>query len=180
MDKRALRQEIRRRKSEHSAEERRELSEAICRAIMTDGAYRAAGVVLMYHALADEVSLQTLLDHALMVGKRVLLPVVQGDILVLRQYTGPESLKEGSYGILEPVGPDYPVDEYVGIDLALVPGMAFDGYGNRLGRGKGFYDRLLPQLANAHKIGVCYPFQMVEEVPHEEHDVRVAETVTLH
>lgn len=177
MDKKSLRQEIRGRKSEHSAEECRLLSEAICRDIMSDGAYRASGVVLMYHALADEVSLQLLLDHALLMGKRVLLPVVQGDVLVLRRYTGPGSLKVGAFGILEPSGPDYPLEEYVNIDLALVPGMAFDSYGNRLGRGKGYYDRLLPQLVNAHKIGVCYPFQMVDRVPCEDHDMKVMEVV---
>ena len=58
------------------------------------------------------------------------------------------------------------------IDLAVIPGVAFDRYGHRLGRGKGYYDRLLPQIP-APKVGICFPFQLIEEVPAEAFDFRM-------
>ena len=93
--------------------------------------------------------------------------------MVLRRYEGPDSLREGAYGILEPVGELF--NDYSSIDLVIVPGMAFDHAGHRLGRGKGYYDRLLPQLTKAYKIGLCFDFQMTDNVPHDEKDVVMEE-----
>jgi 5,10-methenyltetrahydrofolate synthetase len=70
---------------------------------------------------------------------------------------------------MEPTGQLF--TDYYAIGTALVPGMAFDAAGHRLGRGRGYYDRLLPQLHNARTVGVCFPFQRVAEVPTEAHDV---------
>ena len=64
------------------------------------------------------------------------------------------------------------------IDLIIVPGVGFDRQGNRLGRGKGYYDRLLPRIPSAYKIGICFPFQLVEEIPAEPFDIRMDEIVT--
>lgn len=173
MEKKELRQIIRARKASYSKEQLEVMSVSVCRDIMQDGAWRAAGVVLLYHALPDEVNTELLIERAVFMGKTVLLPVVVGDDLELRVYEGDSSLSVGAFGIKEPTGPVFPVSEYDSINLAIVPGMAFDAYGNRLGRGKGYYDRLLPRLRNAMKIGVCFPFQMVERVPSEVHDVKV-------
>lgn len=103
-------------------------------------------------------------------SKRIILPVVTGDELELRVYTGPQDLAIGSYGIAEPTGA--PFTDYGTIDLAVIPGIAFDRYGHRLGRGKGYYDRLLPQIP-APKVGICFPFQLIEEVPAEAFDFRM-------
>lgn len=173
MEKKELRQIIRARKASYSKEQLEVMSVSVCRDIMQDGAWRAAGVVLLYHALPDEVNTELLIERAVFMGKTVLLPVVVGDDLELRVYEGDSSLSVGAFGIKEPIGPVFPLSEYDSINLAIVPGMAFDAYGNRLGRGKGYYDRLLPRLRNAMKIGVCFPFQMVERVPSEVHDVKV-------
>lgn len=108
--------------------------------------------------------------------KRILLPVVVGDDLELRLYTGPEDLAIGAYGIEEPTGARF--TDYTAIDLIIVPGVAFDRNGNRLGRGKGYYDRLLPRIPSAYKIGICFPFQVVEEVPAEPFDIRMDEIIT--
>ena len=118
-----------------------------------------------------------LLDKAVLMGKRVLLPKVVGDELELHVYT-PGSLQPGAYGIMEPTGEVFPVDSYHEIDLAVIPGVAFDRHGARLGRGKGYYDRLLPQLSNAYRIGICFPFQMLEHLPSEPHDVLMNEIVS--
>ena len=68
---------------------------------------------------------------------------------------------------------------FLSIELVVVPGMAFDKQGHRLGRGKGYYDRLLPKLTNAYKLGVCFPYQYIEEVPTDEHDIRMDEVLTI-
>jgi 5,10-methenyltetrahydrofolate synthetase len=78
-------------------------------------------------------------------------------------------LAEGAFHILEPIGEQFA--DYEKIDVALVPGMAFDAAGHRLGRGKGYYDRFLAAHPHLYKIGVCFPFQHVAEVPVNEYDV---------
>ena len=59
------------------------------------------------------------------------------------------------------------------------PAWAFDRQGNRLGRGKGYYDRLLPHLPTAYKIGICFPYQLVNDIPTDAHDIRMDEIITL-
>lgn len=107
--------------------------------------------------------------------KRIVLPVVVGDVLELRLYTGPADLAIGSYGIAEPIGE--PFTDYADIHLVVVPGVAFDAAGHRLGRGKGYYDKLLPLIA-APKIGICFPFQLIEEVPAEPFDICMNAVIT--
>ena len=135
--------------------------------------WQEARTVLLYHSLPDEPDTHAFIRQ--WTGrKRILLPVVVGDDLELRAYAGDETLQTGAFRIAEPTGKAF--TDYAAIDLAIVPGMAFDRRGNRLGRGKGYYDRLLPRLV-AYKIGLCFPFQMVEDIPAEAHDVRMDEIV---
>lgn len=94
--------------------------------------------------------------------------MVVGNDLELRHYTGPEDLSIGAYGISEPTGELF--TDYEEIDLAIIPGVAFDPSGHRLGRGKGYYDKLLPHIP-ACKVGICFPFQLIEEVPAEAFDI---------
>lgn len=168
MTKHELRQWIRVQKTLYTPDQLQQMSKVICEDVMADGLWRAARTVLLYHALPDEVDTQRLIDNALFTGKTVLLPVVVGTELELRVFNG--ELSKGAYGIQEPVGVTF--TNYESIDLAVIPGMAFDAYGNRLGRGKGFYDRLLPHI-HSPKIGICFPFQRVKEVPVEPHDVPI-------
>lgn len=176
MQKAELRQWIRGLKSARSAQWLSDTSQDICARLMADGLWRASGIVLLYHALPDEVDTSLLLDNALRLGKRVLLPRVVGDELELRIYS-PETLCPGAFGIMEPEGDVFTVEQYSEIELAVIPGMAFDRSGARLGRGKGYYDRLLPLLPKAYKIGLCFPFQLLDFIPSEEHDVRMNEVM---
>lgn len=178
MTKKELRKEIRQLKANHSVAERQAMAKDICQCLMCSEVWRKTRVVLLYHALSDEVDTSLLLCSALESGKTVLLPVVVGDDLELRCYTGTESLKEGAFGIMEPVGAPFPLSRYAKVDLVVVPGMAFDGAGHRLGRGKGYYDRLLPRLSNARKVGLCFSFQRLENVPSESHDVVMDDVVS--
>jgi len=78
---------------------------------------------------------------------------------------------------MEPTGPLFAPEHYGEIELAIIPGMAFDSAGHRLGRGKGYYDRLLPNLKTAKLTGICFPFQLLEEVPAEAHDISVCKVI---
>ena len=131
---------------------------------------------MFYHALSDEVDTRPLIRQWGM-HKRVILPVVKGNDLELRLYTGENNLEIGAFHISEPIGE--PFIDYTGIDLVIVPGIAFDRQGNRLGRGGGYYDRLLSQLPpNVYKIGICFPYQLVDTVPTEPFDIRMDEIIT--
>ena len=122
--------------------------------------------MLLYWSMDDEVFTH---DYVCKwAGKKtVLLPCVKGDVLELRVFKGMESLQPGeAFGILEPVGELY--TDYDAIDLIVVPGVAFDRHGNRLGRGRGYYDKILKETRVARKVGICFGFQFVEEVPVDE------------
>jgi len=85
-------------------------------------------------------------------------------------------MKKGqSFGILEPEGESF--TELQDIDLIIVPGVAFDKNNNRLGRGKAYYDKLL-NYVNCHKYGVCFDFQLVPNVPADQHDVKMDKVIT--
>ena len=134
-----------------------------------DSVFQQARTVLLYYSLKDEVQTQEFVEKWSK-HKKILLPVVAGDELELRVFTGKQDLHTGSYGIEEPAGKLFTA--YSTIDLAIIPGVSFDMYGNRLGRGKGYYDRLLPEL-KAYRMGICFHFQVSEEVPTEKCDARM-------
>lgn len=133
--------------------------------------------ILAYWPLPDEVDIRPLIDRLVDEGRTVLLPKVTSDeTMELRRYTSRSDLKEGAFHIMEPVGE--PFDCYEQLTLALVPGVAFDAAGHRLGRGRGYYDRFLAGCPTLYKIGVCFPFQRVAEVPAEAYDVCMDEVVS--
>ncbi len=176
MDKHELRQLIRSKKACYCAEQLDALSTPIQERLEVHPRFTAAHTVLLYHALPDEVRTATLLKKWYK-KKTLLLPVVVGNELELRIYQGEEQTTEGAFGISEPTGEAFRTVEK--IDLAVVPGVAFDAQGNRLGRGRGFYDRLLPQLrrCGVYLLGMGFPFQYVEAVPCEAHDVPMDEII---
>lgn len=171
MTKQEIRKEIRRRKAACSTEERAVLSRVAVAHLLSTPQWQQAKTILLYHALPDEVATDSLLRSACEQGKQVLLPVVIGDDLELREYGGESCLREGTFHIHEPQGDAF--TDYDAIDLAVIPGVAFSIDGTRLGRGRGYYDRLLPRLQRAYKCGLCWPFQLVETIPSEPHDVRM-------
>ncbi len=137
----------------------------------------SARTLLLYSSLPDEVPTQELIDEFVSKGKTVLLPRVINDTdMELRHYTGGSDLKKGAFGIMEPTGELF--TDYNKIDVAIIPGVAFDKEGHRLGRGKGYYDRFLPLLPNAYKIGVCYPSRLLEHIPTDEHDIHMDEIIS--
>lgn len=153
-------------------ERRRALSRAVAERVVHHPLWLSARCVLLFASLPDEVDTAPLLEAARAAGKQVLLPRVVGDDLELCVYS-PEHLQRGAFGIWEPSAEAQVVTDYTRVDLALVPGLAFTPDGRRLGRGRGYYDRLLPHLS-APKYGVGYPCQVVPDLPTEAWDVRLA------
>lgn len=166
-----LRAYIRTMKKSYTRQELAGMSQIVCGSVRERVEWAVARTVLLYFPLEDEVDVCPLIEEAYGCGRSVLLPVVKGEGLELRFFRGFSSMQQGAYGIMEPTGEALPVDRYGDIDLVLVPGMAFDLEGHRLGRGRGYYDRLLPLLVSAVRMGVCFPFQLLPEVPSYGHDV---------
>ena len=172
--KRQLRKQIREAKKSQQPDKLMTISSALLEQIEKHPRFIASDTVLLYHSLGDEVQTHAFVEKW-SASKKVLLPVVQGDILVLRHYTGKECLQIGAFGIEEPGGEDF--TGYDEIQLGIIPGMSFDRKGNRLGRGKGYYDKLLP-LLHTYNIGICYRFQAREEIPAEPFDQPMDEVWT--
>lgn len=171
MEKAEIRKQIRELKRQLTPEEKLRRSEDIMRQLDQVPEFYEAKVVLLYWSMADEVQTHAFVERTWR-ERVVLLPCVQGDDLVLRQYTGPECMVAGEqFGIGEPSGEEW--TDLGAIGCIAVPGVAFDRMNNRMGRGRGFYDRLLKSTPNAFKIGLAYNFQVLDEIPVEPHDVKM-------
>ncbi|MGM9702342.1 MAG: 5-formyltetrahydrofolate cyclo-ligase [Prevotella sp.] len=170
-DKHELRKIVRQRKREFSQQQLAELSLAVIERLKAEPHFAKARTVMLYCSLPDEVDTTTLLRHT--TDKTILLPKVTGETTMeLRLYENDNKLEEGAFHIMEPQGQLF--TDYDEIEVAVVPGMAFDSKGNRLGRGKGYYDRFLSQLPPyIYKIGVCFDFQKFDEIPADTTDVRM-------
>lgn len=174
MLKSELRRQIRDTKRQFTPQQLEELSLPVIERLKSRLA--DARVVLAYYSLPDEVCTHRLIDDLLAMGKVVLLPkVIDEQQMEIRRYYGVQDLQHGVLGLFEPGGE--PFTDYAKIDVALVPGMAFDSEGHRLGRGRGYYDRFLRLIPSARTIGVCFPFQIVPQIPMEPTDIPVSEMV---
>lgn len=171
MDKKELRRQIRAAKALVTFDEKLERSQTVMKQVERLPQFAKADTILLYWSMDDEVQTHDFVNNWY-TEKTVLLPCVDGDDLKLRQYTGAECLRAGEqFGIDEPVGPEF--TELDRVQMIVVPGVAFDHQCNRMGRGRGFYDRLLKSTPNAFKVGVAFDFQLVDEVPVEAFDVKM-------
>ncbi|MBL4591804.1 MAG: 5-formyltetrahydrofolate cyclo-ligase [Phycisphaerales bacterium] len=155
-----------------SEDDRRTHSARICALIEQLDEYKQASTILVYAALGTEVDLDGLMVSALESGKRVCVPRVDwdaGTMVPTAIMNLDTDLVVGRYGVRSPGGncERIPVS---GLEMVVVPGLAFDCDGGRLGRGKGFYDRLLVGGALCPLVGVCFSCQVVGRVPMEAHD----------
>lgn len=169
-----LRMEIRGRLKKLSAAERATAASLICQRVRAQDFWKAAKTVLLFAPLPDEVNIWPLLEKALAEGKVLSLPRYDPvkRIYLAAHVTDLElDLAMAAFEILEPAAHCGEIPP-AKIDLALVPGVGFDLSGNRLGRGRGFYDRLLAGFGG-FKCGVALDEQMTEAIPAEEHDVRM-------
>ena len=171
MNKQELRKKIREQKRAMSPEEIEIRSAALGELFFASEAYRNAKTVYGYLPYNQEVRTVPMLEQALKDGKRVAVPKCYGDEMRFIFMDDLSKVEKGYAGIPEPVA-DAPVadDETA---LVLMPGMAFDPQGHRIGYGGGFYDRFLAEEPNHPTRALCYGFQMVEHLETEEFDIPV-------
>jgi 5-formyltetrahydrofolate cyclo-ligase len=155
-------------------EERKQLSDAALKLLQLQPAWRQSGTVLLFASLPDELDIWPLLEAGLALGKQMGLPQYDtstASYSAARIQDCAQDLCAGKFGIREP-RPGREKMELNRLDLVLVPGLAFDLHGSRLGRGKGFYDRLLAKVRGT-TCGIAYDHQIVSVVPAEPHDIHV-------
>ncbi len=150
-------------------------SEKICQNIRMQPWFLQAGTVCFYYPLGHEVSLLPLAREALEDGKEVAFPRVEGKGMEFFRVNSLEEFQEGSFHVMEPTG-SVPVTEPEA--LALVPGVGFDAYGNRLGYGGGYYDRYFASHPRMVKVGAAYGLQVVGRLEQGEYDVPMDGIVT--
>ncbi len=139
-------------------------------------AYRRARRLALYASFKNEVLTDPIFDHALSCGKEVFFPkVIKGIGLSFFRVREKGELVPGTYSLLEPCGEEE--GEVSSMDLVVVPGIAFDRRGYRIGYGRGYYDMTLGTF-NGPIVGLAYEMQVLDEVPHLPHDIRVERIVT--
>ncbi|MBR2486672.1 MAG: 5-formyltetrahydrofolate cyclo-ligase [Paludibacteraceae bacterium] len=151
-----------------SAEERTAQSELILSQLEKMTVFREAKTVLLYYPKNNEVDVLPLFKRYKR-DKVLLLPVTHRNGMTANPYEGNDKMHRGKVGIPEPTTPPFEGN----IDVIIVPAVAFDKEGNRLGRGGGYYDRFLKKQTHATFIGVGYDFQLVDEVPVRKHDQKM-------
>ncbi len=178
MPKHSLRSQMLARRKSLSALEAEAMSVVIQQTFMASREFCGAKIIALYAAVNNEVDTSDVLKQALAGGKLVLLPAVKGNDLSFRQVTGLSSLKRGAFGIMEPDS-NCIVWAPQEADVIVVPGVAFDLAGRRIGYGKGYYDRVLHALEGTGKlVGFGYEMQLVADISAEPHDVRMDMIVT--
>ncbi len=176
MEKQELRKQIRAAKKAVPFCDKLSRSIPIMQQVEQMDQFISAHTILLYWAMEDEVQTHDFVNRWYK-EKCILLPCVDGNDLKLRQYTGPECMQAGEqFGIDEPRGPEF--TNLDSIEMIIVPGVAFDHKNNRMGRGRGFYDRLLKTTSKAFKVGVAFDFQIVDQVPTEPFDVPMNVVIT--
>jgi len=143
-------------------------SKTIQEFVINSKEFKSAGVVGAYYALGSEVTTELIIERAKILGKKIALPRVEEDNIIFYELSSIKSLIRGRFGILEPP----PYEQMSNIDILIVPGIAFDKKGNRLGYGMGFYDRLL-SYEQIFSIGLAYSFQLLENIPYDKYDKRL-------
>lgn len=175
MDKKELRSHIRAQKRAMTEAQIIECSDKLCRLFLKTDAYKRANTIYGYLPYNQEVRTWPILEQALADGKRVAVPKVYGDVMRFIYIDSLSCVDVGYCGIPEPVS-----DEPVANDphaLVLMPGLAFDKKGGRIGYGGGYYDKFLAEEPNHPTVALCYGFQMVEDLPAEEFDIPVDQVI---
>ena len=143
-------------------------SNSIQEFVINSKEFLQAKVVGAYFALGSEVTTELIIERAKTVGKKIALPRVEEDKIIFYELSSIKFLIRGRFGIMEPP----PYGHISDIDILVVPGIAFDKKGNRLGYGKGYYDRLLSGK-RTFSIGLAYSFQLLENLPYDRYDKRL-------
>ena len=180
--KKSLRAKILKILGSQSPEALKKRSLRIKKKLFSLAVFKKAGCVCFYVSLPLEVDTTVMIDKALRMGKRVIVPRTNLENKELSLYeikNRTEDLKKGAYGVMEPRAQKTRFVDLDEVDCLIVPGVVFDKRNNRIGRGKGYYDRFLKKFdRKAVKIGLAFSFQVIPRVPVEAHDEMVDQVLT--
>ena len=171
MNKQALRSAIRAKKRAMTEQDIRSASRTLAQMLFAHPLYRHATAIYGYLSYNQEVRTDAILAQALRDGKRVAVPRVSGDTMKFLWIDDLSRVKPGFAGIPEPLGDEPEADDPRA--LVLMPGLAFDREGRRVGYGGGFYDRFLAREPDHPTLALCYGFQMVDKIETEAFDLPV-------
>lgn len=178
--KKQIRQSMKERMHTMKEKDRQAESRSVCRRVL-ENLPESARVICAYYPMPTEVDIIPLLEQLLERGCDLYLPKTEGKSFLFRQVQSLDDLSPGPFGILEPEA-DAAELELEDVEFALIPAVAFDHEGNRLGRGNGGYDKWINQLRGATDIaelwGVCFDNQLVNGIPMEAHDEKVDAVIT--
>lgn len=174
LTKKEIRQQILKKRRAMSEEAVQQFSQIICNRIKEIEEYISAENICLYMPIDNEVDITLLSQDAWENGKSLWLPKTSGENMDFLKFDHETSFVAGAYGIMEPVSDEiFDLKAAGNKTLILMPGVAFSQRGDRIGYGGGYYDRYLSDVTgNITTIAVCYDFQVIEELPHEAHDIR--------
>ena len=176
IEKEKIRRRILKLRDGLSSEEREEKSKQIRGKLFALFEFKTAKTILFYAAKGNEVETKKIIEESLSSGKKVGLPIVKGEEIFFSQVFNYGKLLPSTFGILEPEEEDpISLDR---VDLIIVPGIVFDSQGNRIGFGRGFYDRFLKKVPDTFKIGLAFEIQIVETIPKISSDIPVDKIIT--
>lgn len=177
VDKQQLRDALLSQRSATLPEQRAAIHAAICQRVLGSDKYRAAKTLFIYWSTAEEIDTHTIIADALQHEKRVCVPkCLPGHRMQPRQILSERDLTEQTFGIPEPGAHCAPIPPSE-IDLCIIPALACDRTGARLGYGGGFYDRFLPQTA-AYRMALCAHDRILPQLPVQPHDIQCACIIT--
>ncbi|MDO5690213.1 MAG: 5-formyltetrahydrofolate cyclo-ligase [Tissierellia bacterium] len=181
MDKKQLRKVWMERRASITPEDRERLDRLATDNLMATEEYQNAEHIFTFINFGDEIDTQRLIRESLALGKKIYLPVTEKgvDRMKLTALKDMDDLIVGHYGILTPKPEALDFIDHNLVDLVIVPGLAFDQEGYRLGYGAGYYDKFFSDLtAKPSKLGFCYAFQRTDSLPYDEYDVPVDRVIT--
>lgn len=147
----------------------------ICNLLERSEEYQTMGVIYFYYPMRNEVNLLPLAEKALRMGKLTGFPKVEGNIINFYQVSSLAQFQEGNFQVMEPVSKILLTEER---PLILTPGVAFDKNKNRMGYGRGYYDRYGAGFPGSIRIGTAYDSQVVDEIPADGLDIPMHKIVT--
>ncbi len=173
----ALREKMRTERDALPEERHKAMSKSACARVLALGGYLKADIIMAYVATKSEIDPINIVEHARLNGKRVCFPVVSGDTMLPAEPLVGGTWKRGAFGVLEPDLDNSRLVNAAEIECVIVPGVVFDEYCNRIGQGKGYYDRFLAGT-QAYRIGLAYECQIVEGIEAWPHDIKMHAVAT--